>query len=96
MRNLYAKKAGSMNLSYIAYLEDKLATDPPKKKGLRTRERLKIATAKILSQRGYHAMRAVDITDAAGVAESLFYTYFNDKLEITLLVLGSMMEDFYT
>jgi TetR/AcrR family transcriptional regulator, transcriptional repressor for nem operon len=85
-----------MNLSYILYLEDRFLTDPPKQKGMRTRERLKIATAKILSQRGYHAMRAIDITDEAGVAEGLFYTYFKDKMEITLSVLGSMMEEFYT
>jgi AcrR family transcriptional regulator len=87
--------AVSMNLSYISYLEDQLAKEPPKQKGLRTRERLRIATAKMLSQLGYHAMRAIDITDEAGVAEGLFYTYFKDKLEITLSVLRSMMEDFY-
>ncbi len=39
-------------------------------------------------------MRAVDITDEAGVAEGLFYTYFKDKLEITLSVLRSFLEDF--
>ncbi len=83
-----------MNLSYISFLEDKFARNPPKKKGPRTRERLKIATAKVLSQRGYHAMRAIDITEEAGVAEGLFYTYYKDKLDVALSVLKSMLEDF--
>lgn len=82
-------------LSYITYLEDKLASEPPKQKSSRTRDRLRIATAKMLDQRGYHAMRVTDITDQADVAEGLFYAYFKDKLEITLQVLTSMLEDFF-
>lgn len=84
-----------MNFSYITYIEDKLASEPPKQKSQRTRDRLKIATAKMLEQRGYHAMRVTDITQQAEVAEGLFYAYFKDKLEITLQVLTSMVEEFF-
>lgn len=91
----YANSAVPMNLSYISYIEDKLASEPPKQKSLRTRDRLKIATAKMLEQRGYHAMRVSDITEQAEVAEGLFYAYFKDKLEITLQVLTSMVEEFF-
>ena len=34
-----------MTLSFIDHLEARLQTDPPKQKGQRTRERLKVATA---------------------------------------------------
>lgn len=84
-----------MTLSYIEHLERMLAEHPPKQKGLRTRERLKIATAKVLEQRGYHAMRVTDVTDCAQVAEGSFYVYFNDKTDAALSVLTGMLEDFF-
>lgn len=84
------------DLSYISFMEDNLARDPPAKKGDRTRARLCIACARALEQHGYHAMRVADITQEAGVAEGLFYAYFKDKLEITLQVLTSMLEDVFS
>lgn len=81
-------------LSFIAYLERRLATDPPAQKGQRTRERLKISTAKVLSERGYHALRVADVTEAAGVAEGSFYVYFRDKTDASVAVLTSYLEEF--
>jgi len=91
-----ARKAGKPQspLSFIDYLETRLRETPPAQKGARTRERLKIATAKMLESNGYHAMRVVDITQAAGVAEGSFYVYFNDKKEASLTALSSFIEDF--
>ncbi len=90
------KSQSGSDLSYISFMEDKLANDPPTKKGDRTRARLRIACARLLEQRGYHTMRVSDITEEAGVAEGLFYTYFEDKLEITLQVLTTMLEDVFS
>lgn len=84
-----------MTLSYIAYLEARLRDAPPKQKGQRTRERLKIATAKVLEQCGYHAMRVIDITQSAELAEGSFYVYFKDKTEATLEVLTALLEEFF-
>lgn len=84
-----------MTLSFIDYLETGLREAPPKQKGLRTRERLKIATAKVLEEKGYHAMRVSDVTECAGVAEGSFYVYFKDKTEASLTVLTSLLEDFF-
>lgn len=83
-----------MTLSFIDHLETGLRLDPPRQKGQRTRERLKIATARVLEQRGYHAMRVTDVTEAAGVAEGSFYVYFKDKTDAALTVLTSLLEDF--
>lgn len=85
-----------MTLSFIEHLETKLAADPPKQKGQRTRERLKIATAKVLEQKGYHAMRVTDVTECAEVAEGSFYVYFKDKTDAALTVLTSLLEDFFS
>lgn len=84
-----------MTLSYIAHLEEQLRRDPPKQKGKRTRERLKIATAKILEQKGYHALRVSDVSEAASVAEGSFYIYFKDKTDASLTVLSDLLENFF-
>ncbi len=90
------KSRSGSDLSYISFMEGNLAKDPPIRKGDRTRVRLRIACARLLEQRGYHTMRVADITEEAGVAEGLFYTYFKDKLEITLQVLTTMLEDVFS
>ena len=90
---LAAPEAG---LSFIDFLEARLASSPPPTKGQRTRERLKIAAAKVLEQKGYHALRVTDVTEAAGVAEGSFYVYFRDKTDATMAVLTSLLEDFFS
>lgn len=85
-----------MTLSFIEYLETELGERPPKQKGQRTRERLKIAAARMLEQKGYHAMRVSDVTEAAGLAEGSFYVYFKDKFDVTRTVLSALLEDFFS
>jgi|SRR5579859_7854466 len=85
-----------MDLSFIKYLERRLRESPPQQKGLRTRERLKIATAKVLERSGYHAMRVVDISSTAKLAEGSFYIYFSDKTDAALTVLKELLEEFVT
>ena len=48
--------------SFTATLAKGLKKDPPKRKGERTRERFKLATAQVLEDVGFHAMRVSDIT----------------------------------
>lgn len=78
--------------SFTAQLERKLRMSPPKRKGDRTRERLKLAAARVLERVGYHAMRIVDITEQAETSDGSFYIYFKDKKEITLCVLEEFLE----
>lgn len=82
-------------LSFIQHLERNLASDPPKQRGARTRERLKIAAAKALEAKGYHALRVADVTAGAQVAEGSFYVYFKDKTDIALAVLTELLEEFF-
>lgn len=78
--------------SYTEQLAQRLAEAPPRRKGERTRARLELACAEVLAREGFHAMRISDITVAAGVSEGLFYSYFTDKREISLAVLGGFLE----
>lgn len=80
------------SLSFIDILETGLRENPPKLKRDRTRERLKLATAKMLEERGYHAMRVADVTECAGVAEGSFYVYFTDKKDVSLTVLTELLD----
>lgn len=88
------RQAPSSRLSFIEFLEGRIATTPPRQKGLRTRERLRIATARVLDSKGYHALRVTDIAAEAGVAEGSFYVYFKDKTEAALDVLTELLEVF--
>lgn len=84
-----------MTRSYIEHLEHRLRDDPPRQKGQRTRERLRIATAKMLEEKGYHAMRVMDVTECAQVAEGSFYIYFKDKTDASLAVLTDLLDHFF-
>jgi AcrR family transcriptional regulator len=79
--------------NYAALLEQRLAADPPKRKGERTRARLKASAVKVLDQTGYRDMRVSDICDAAGIGLATFYLYFQNKAEITNEVLVDFLED---
>ncbi len=89
-----AVAAPPATLSFIKHLEHALRAAPPKQKGLRTRQRLKIATAKVLERDGYHALRVSDISATAELAEGSFYVYFKDKTDASLTVLRELLEDF--
>ncbi|TVQ49157.1 MAG: TetR/AcrR family transcriptional regulator [Gammaproteobacteria bacterium] len=78
--------------SYTEQLAQRLSDAPPRRKGERTRARLELACAEVLARVGFHAMRISDITAAAGVSEGLFYSYFSDKRDISLAVLGGFLE----
>jgi AcrR family transcriptional regulator len=80
-------------ISYIAELERRLSDAPPKLKSERTRERIRIAAAKVLSENGFHATRVIDITTEAGLAEGSFYVYFKDKIEVTHDVLAALLSE---
>lgn len=82
------------SLSFVHYLETKLRDTPPRQKGQRTRERLTIATAKMLEKHGYHAMRVADITKQAGLAEGSFYVYFKDKKDASLTTLSAFIGEY--
>jgi AcrR family transcriptional regulator len=80
-----------MQLSYIKKTEKQLRDEPPRRKAVRTKEQLKLGAARVLDKRGYHQARVVDITDAAGLSEAAFYTYFKDKRDITLILLKDVL-----
>lgn len=57
-------------------------------KGAKARARLKAAALVVLDRVGYHKMRIADVTKEAGVAQGLFYHYFDDLKSLTVEVLS--------
>jgi AcrR family transcriptional regulator len=82
-------------MSFIDRLEWRLANDPPRQKGPRTRERLKIACARLLDRSGFHNLKAGDVSSEAGLSEGSFYLYFTDKRDITHHVLNEFQTLFF-
>lgn len=82
------------DLSFIKFLELRLQEAPPLRKSQRTRERLKIAAARLLASRGYHEISSGAVSAEAGLAEGSFYLYFKDKEDITRTVLDEFMGNF--
>src|ERR1700712_3561887 len=75
-----ADRTGRMRfLRYADFLDDRIANEPKRTKGARTRDALKLGAIKMLDSVGYHAMRVSDICDAAGVSGATFYLYFTNK-----------------
>lgn len=62
-----------------------------KRKGERTRDRLKLAAVKVLGEVGFRRLRVADICKRANVSAAAFYLYFDNKEEITVEVLTEFL-----
>lgn len=67
---------------------------PITKRGQATRERLKQALSDLLQDNAFHDIRIEDITARAGVRASLFYHYFQSKIDITNELLSELLETY--
>ncbi|MDM8167942.1 TetR/AcrR family transcriptional regulator [Roseovarius sp.] len=83
------KSANGFN--FVDHLKSKLKNSSGLRKGERTRATLEIATAKILSESGYHDLRVTDICSEAGVANGTFYRYWKDTEAATFDTLTLFM-----
>jgi TetR/AcrR family transcriptional regulator, transcriptional repressor for nem operon len=77
---------------YAESLRAALEQDTTRRKGERTRDRLRVATAEALEARGYTRLRVSDICERAGVSPAAFYQYFPNREAITVEVLSDFMQ----
>lgn len=63
-----------------------------KRKGERTRDRLKLAAVEVLGEVGYRRLRVSDICERAEISPAAFYLYFKNKKEITVEVLTEFLD----
>jgi AcrR family transcriptional regulator len=76
---------------FVDVLSERHQRAPERRKGERTRDRLKLAAVQALEQRGYLQLRVADICKKAKVAHSVFYIYFKNREEITVEVLSEFL-----
>lgn len=62
-----------------------------RRKGERTRDRLRLAAVQALEQRGYLQLRVADICKKAKVSPAVFYLYYPNKEAITVEVLSEFL-----
>lgn len=73
--------------SFLGVLERRYAAAGPRRKGIRTRERLRIGAARALAEKGYDRLRVADIAAAAGVSAPDFYVHYRNKTDAALRVM---------
>ena len=57
-------------------------TEPPTRKGMRTRARLLDAAKEVFGEAGFVAARVSDIAERAGLSHGAFYHYFDSKEQV--------------
>jgi TetR/AcrR family transcriptional regulator, ethionamide resistance regulator len=87
-------------LSRVQTTLNKLATksdEAPKRrnwtKGTRTRRALLDATRRLLERDGFHALKVSEIAPEAGLSPGIFYTYFEDKNQISLEIFREVVAE---
>jgi len=68
----------------------------PRKKGERTRDRIRLAAVELLNEVGYRQMKVADVCDRAGITPPVLYLYFDNKLALTTDVLREFLHRFIT
>lgn len=81
-------------LNFGDYLEQRQQTEPAKRKGERTKQRLESAAVRALETKGFHDMRISDVCELADVSTATFYLYYENKTEIAVAVLKEFTEHF--
>ena len=90
-RNAAANVPPKDELTFKSLLKEKQGVGGAKRKGERTRDKLKLAAVTVLNKVGYQRMRISDICQAAGISAGSFYAYYSNKDEITVDVLTEFL-----
>lgn len=67
---------------------------PTRRKGERTRDRIRLATVELLNDVGYRDMKVADVCARADVTPPVLYLYFANKQALTADVLREFLEGF--
>lgn len=81
-----------MTVNYNQYLSEQINSLATQRKSDRTKARLRQAAADVLAEKGYRDMKVSDICESAGLASGTFYLYFQNKAEISVVVLRDFLD----
>jgi TetR/AcrR family transcriptional regulator, transcriptional repressor for nem operon len=80
--------------SFRDWVADSQESDKPKRKGERTRDRIKLATIDLLNETGYRDLKIADICEAAGITPPVLYLYYDSKLALAEEILSEFLGHF--
>ncbi len=81
---------------YYHYLNNQLLKNQDDlRKGERTRQKLLLATTRLLDEVGYHGLTTANICKAAELSSATFYLYFKNRKEIVLALLSGFSQYLY-
>jgi TetR/AcrR family transcriptional regulator, transcriptional repressor for nem operon len=80
--------------SFPDWLARRQADEPARRKGERTRDRIRLVTAALLNEVGYRELKVSDICARAEVTTPVLYQYFETKQALTIEVLREFLDQF--
>lgn len=78
------------------WIANRQQQEPARRKGERTRDRIRLATVELLNEVGYRDMKVADVCARAGITPPVLYLYFENKQALTADVLQEFLDDFLT
>ncbi|MGE0443102.1 MAG: TetR/AcrR family transcriptional regulator [Gemmatimonadales bacterium] len=87
-------RSGAGTASFRAWVADKQRAAGPRRKGERTRDRIRLAAVDLLNESGYRQLKVADVCDRAGITPPVLYLYFDTKVALVLEVLTEFLDRF--
>ena len=86
--------APAESVSFRAWVAQSQREAGPRRKGERTKDRIRLVTVELLNEVGYRQMKVADICRRAEVTPPVLYLYFDNKLALTTDVLKEFLNRF--
>ncbi len=80
--------------SFRDWVELEQKKDTTKRKGERTRDRIRLVTIELLNSIGYRELKVSDICDAAKISTPVLYIYYASKEILVMDILSEFLEQF--
>jgi TetR/AcrR family transcriptional regulator, transcriptional repressor for nem operon len=90
------RSAGPVPNRFPDWIAQRQHQDRTRRKGERTRDRIRLATVELLDEVGYHEMKVADICARAEVTAPVLYLYFENKQALMTDVLREFLDSFLT
>jgi AcrR family transcriptional regulator len=85
---------GQAPASFRDWLEERQDRAEPRRKGEKTRDRVRLATVELLNEAGYRDLKVSDICQRAGVTPPVLYSYFDSKQSLVRGLLVEFLSDY--
>jgi TetR/AcrR family transcriptional regulator, transcriptional repressor for nem operon len=82
------------SLAFADWMAQQQSEAPARRKGERTRDRIRLITVSLLNEVGYREMKVAEICERADISPPVLYSYFETKHALTVDVLREFLDRF--